>query len=85
MWDTPLISDLNYCFYFLDSWESKDVRKMKRFRHGHSFTKYWQEMVMNMAEVITSAAFRVISFLLICFPCILGRLSPLQVTSRMRD
>lgn len=85
MWDTPLISDLNYCFYFLNSWESKDVRKMKRFRHGHSFTKYWQEIMINTAEVITIAAYRVTGFLVICFSCILGRLSPSQVTSTTKD
>lgn len=58
---------------------------MKRFRHGHSFTKYWQELVINAAEVVAIAAYRVTGFLLICFSCIPGRLSPLRVTFTIKD
>lgn len=40
---------------------------MKRFMHVHSLTEYWQEMMINPAEVIISAAYRVTDFLQICF------------------
>lgn len=80
VWDTLLSSDLNYCFYFLNSWESEDVRKMKRFMHAHSLTKHWRGMVINTAEVIIGAAWRVTHFLQVCSPSTLGRLSPLQGT-----
>lgn len=86
MWDTPLISDLNYCFYFLDSWESKDVRKMKRFKCGHSFTKDWQKMVMNTAEVIHyQRCFQGDQLPADLFSLYPGQIISLQVTSRMRD
>lgn len=80
VWDTLLSSDSNYCFYFLNSWESEDVRKMKRFMHAHSLTKHWCGMVINTADVIISTAWRVTHFLQVCSPSTLGRLSPLQGT-----